>query len=136
MTPEEIAAVPATLASVWRQALHNHETYSATGSVEDDIRFHGLGLSGEAGEALEAAILVAVSAGKVANEVKKHWRDGGRAEELRKECSDVFAYNIMLAQALGMGPQDLLDMVAYKQQVFVTKMQAKLARTTLSPKED
>lgn len=103
-----------TLQSVWSQARENHADHSDTGSRELDIRFFALGLAGEAGE--------------VANFVKKRWRDGdGHDDDLRKECADVFAYNIMLADALGMSPQDLLDMVAHKQAVFVAKMQAKAA---------
>lgn len=102
----------ATLADVFEQAKHNHQTYSATGSQEQDIRFFALGLAGEAGE--------------VANFVKKRWRDGdGHDADLRKECADVFAYNIMLAWALGMTPQDLIDTVLMKQREFVAKMEAK-----------
>lgn len=102
----------ATLEGVWQQARENHANHSDTGSREQDIRFFALGLSGEAGE--------------VANFVKKRWRDGeGHDDDLRKECADVFAYNIMLADALGMSPQDLLDMVAFKQRVFVEKMAAR-----------
>lgn len=98
-------------AEVWQQARENHANYSATGDSEQDIRFFALGLAGEAGE--------------VANFVKKRWRDGeGHDEDLRKECADVFAYNIMLADALGMSPTYLLEMVAYKQRVFIEKMTA------------
>lgn len=100
------------LASVWQQARENHAAYSATGDVEQDIRFFGLGLAGEAGE--------------VANFIKKRWRDGdGHDDDLRKECADVFAYNIMLADALGMTPASLTEMVAHKQQVFIAKMKAR-----------
>lgn len=102
----------ATLESVWQQARENHKGYSATGDKEHDIRFFALGLAGEAGE--------------VANFVKKRWRDGDHHEDcLRKECADVFAYTIMLADALGMTPQDLLNTVAFKQMVFVEKMRAR-----------
>lgn len=98
-----------TLESVWARAARNHESYSATGDLEHDIRFFALALTGEAGE--------------VANLVKKRWRDGiPHLDELRKEVADVFAYNIMLAGSLGMTPQDLLDTVALKQDVFIDKM--------------
>ena len=103
------------LSGVWAQAQRNHAAYSATGSVEDDIRFFALGLTGEAGE--------------VANFVKKRWRDGdGHDEALRKECADVLAYTMMLAAALGMTPADLVAMVAHKQQVFIEKMKARDAQ--------
>src|SRR5690606_7968098 len=93
-------------------ARDNHARYSATGDTEQDIRFFALGLAGEAGE--------------VANFVKKRWRDGdAHTDELRKECADVFAYNIMLADALGMSPADLIEMVAFKQRVFIEKMEAR-----------
>lgn len=105
---------PPTMQDVWLQARQNHALYSATGSVEQDIRFFGLGLAGEAGE--------------VANFIKKRWRDGILHEaDLKAECADVFAYNIMLADALGMTPDDLLAEVARKQQVFLAKMDALLA---------
>lgn len=113
--------MPHDLESVWQQARKNHNTYSANGDSEQDIRFFALALCGEAGE--------------LANFVKKRWRDNDRHEgDLRKECADVFAYTIMLADALGMGPDDLLKMVAYKQQVFIEKMRARddLARRILS----
>lgn len=97
---------------VWAQAQRNHAQYSATGSTEEDIRFFGLGLAGEAGE--------------VANFIKKRWRDGdAHGEALRKECADVFAYNIMLADALGMSALDLLETVDGKQKAFIAKMQAR-----------
>jgi len=97
---------------VWAQAQRNHAQYSATGSTEEDIRFFGLGLAGEAGE--------------VANFIKKRWRDGdAHLTDLRKECADVFAYNIMLADALGMSPLDLLETVDGKQKAFIAKMQAR-----------
>ena len=100
------------LEEVWTQARENHAAYSDTGETEQDIRFFGLGLAGEAGE--------------VANFIKKRWRDGDAHDaDLKAECADVFAYNIMLADALGMSPQDLLDEVARKQQVFIAKMQAR-----------
>lgn len=99
------------LADVWEQAQKNHERFSATGSDEDDIRFFALGLVGEAGE--------------VANFIKKRWRDGDSYEDdLRKECADVLAYLMMLAWKLGMTPQSLIEMVGYKQQVFIEKMEA------------
>lgn len=99
-----------TLESIWAQARQNHAQYSETGSVEDDIRFFALGLTGEAGE--------------VANFVKKRWRDGDpHTDDLRKECADVIAYTIMLADALGMTPDDLIATVAHKQQVFIDKME-------------
>lgn len=97
---------------IWAQAQRNHAAYSATGDTEHDIRFFTLGLVGEAGE--------------VANFVKKRWRDGdGHDDDLRKECADVLAYLMMLANALGMTPASLIEMVAYKQQVFVKKMEAR-----------
>lgn len=97
---------------VWAQARRNHAQYSATGSNEEDIRFFGLGLAGEAGE--------------VANFIKKRWRDGdGHDVDLRKECADVFAYTIMLSEALEMGPMELLETVAGKQKAFIEKMQAR-----------
>ena len=108
---DEAAKGATSLDAVFEQAKFNHETYSATGSNEEDIRFFALGLAGEAGE--------------VANFVKKRWRDGDEyIAELRAECADVFAYNIMLAWALGMQPARLLAEVARKQLVFVEKMQA------------
>ena len=103
-----------TLHSVWRQARNNHYSYSALGSHDEDLRFLTLGLVGEAGE--------------LANLVKKEWRDGPddlRRIEMRLELADVMAYVMMVATALNMSPQDLLDAVAKKQQVFVTKMEAK-----------
>ena len=104
------------LAVVWRQARENHANYSATGDRETDIRFFALGLAGEAGE--------------VANFVKKRWRDGdGHDADLRAEVADVFAYNIMLADALGMSPDDLIAEVARKQQVFIAKMKARAIAT-------
>lgn len=102
----------ADITQIWAQAKQNHAKYSATGSVEDDIRFFALGLVGEAGE--------------VANFVKKRWRDGDKhTDDLRKECADVIAYTIMLADALEMSPDDLIAMVAYKQAVFVDKMEVR-----------
>lgn len=102
----------ADISAIWAQARDNHARYSATGSTEEDIRFFGLGLTGEAGE--------------VANFIKKRWRDGvGHDEDLRRECADVFAYTIMLAQALDMSASDLVAMVAYKQEIFVAKMEAR-----------
>lgn len=106
----------ATLESVWKQARENHANYSATGDREHDVRFFTLGLAGEAGE--------------VANFVKKRWRDGvGHDDDLRKEVADVFAYNIMLADALGMTAQDLLDTVEFKQLAFVEKMERQAEET-------
>ena len=100
------------LLDVWNRAQANHNQYSDTGSTEDDIRFFTLGLTGEAGE--------------VANFVKKRWRDGDdHLDDLRKECADVFAYNIMLAASLGMSPERLLDTVMEKQNVFRAKMEAR-----------
>lgn len=105
---------PCSLLEVWAQAQQNHERYSATGSIEDDIRFFGLGLAGEAGE--------------VANFIKKRWRDGDSHDDaLRKECADVMAYTMMLAWKLGMSPADLVAMITHKQAVFIEKMEAKKA---------
>ena len=110
----------ACIADIWEQARSNHERYSATGDAESDLRFLTLGLCGEAGE--------------LANFVKKRWRDGtalDRAtgllhlDECRKECADVLAYTMMVAQRLGMSPADLIDTVAEKQAVFVAKMEAR-----------
>lgn len=109
---EDKAPQADALREVWNQARENHRNYSATGDTEQDIRFFGLGLAGEAGE--------------VANFIKKRWRDGdGHDTDLRAECADVFAYNIMLADALGMSPADLIAEVARKQQVFIEKMKAR-----------
>ncbi len=100
------------LADVWEQARANHAAYSATGDRERDIQFFALGLAGEAGE--------------VANFVKKRWRDGDdHLDDLRKECADVLAYTIMLADALGMTPRSLIETVAFKQRVFIEKMCAR-----------
>ena len=97
------------LFSVWQQARQNHERYSATGSLEDDIRFLALGLVGEAGE--------------LANFIKKRWRDGEpHTDDIRKEAADVLAYTIMLADCMGLTPSDLIQIVAEKQAVFVAKM--------------
>jgi NTP pyrophosphatase (non-canonical NTP hydrolase) len=104
----------ADISDVWRQAQKNHERWSSTGSREGDIRFHALGLSGEAGE--------------VANFVKKRWRDGdGHDDDLRKEVADVCAYAFMLADALGMTPQELIDTIAQKQSAFILKMMSREA---------
>ena len=111
-------------AQVWQQAQKNHEEHSATDSNANDLRFFSLGLAGEGAEVLEAAMLVAMRTGKLADKVKKRWRDGPDNEALRAECSDVFAYNIMLAWKLGLTPETLLHEVARKQQVFVEKMAA------------
>lgn len=116
-------AAERALAAVWQQARENHANYSATGDVETDIRFFALGLAGEAGE--------------VANFVKKRWRDGdGHDADLRAEVADVFAYNIMLADALGMTPESLIAEVARKQQVFIEKMKARDAIERGQHKED
>lgn len=122
-------ALGTALRAVWQQARDNHERYSATGSHEDDIRFMTLGMSGEAGEIIEALILAALvnkASGKAANLVKKRWRDGDdHANELQKEVADVCAYAFMLAEFLGMRPEDLIGTIAFKQQVFVEKMRAR-----------
>lgn len=61
-----------------------------------------------------------------ANFAKKRWRDGEpHTDDLRKECADVIAYTIMLADALGMTADDLIATVAHKQQVFIEKMEAR-----------
>jgi NTP pyrophosphatase (non-canonical NTP hydrolase) len=102
----------ASIAGIWKQADQNHRLYSATGSAEDDLRFLTLGLVGEAGE--------------LANFVKKRWRDGDpHLEACRKECADVLAYTMMVAQALGMTAADLIAVVEEKQHVFVKKMAAR-----------
>ena len=105
----------ACLDDVWRQAREKHVNHSATGCQEQDIRFLALALAGEAGE--------------LANFVKKRWRDGeGHDEDLRLECADVLAYTMILADALGMTPADLIAAVAHKQGVFVEKMAALATR--------
>lgn len=102
----------ADISGVWAQARRNHRAYSDTGNREDDIRFLALGLTGEAGE--------------LANFVKKRWRDGdGHDDAIRKEIADVCAYAFMLADTMGMGPQDLVSTIAEKQAVFVAKMKAR-----------
>ncbi len=101
-----------SLDGVWKQAQENHARYSQTGSAEDDLLFFALGLAGEAGE--------------LANFVKKQWRDGDdHRDALRLECADVLAYTMMCADVLGMTPADLIEMVAYKQRVFIQKMEAR-----------
>lgn len=115
------------LEAVWAQARQNHELYSDTGSDEGDIRFFSLGIAGEGGEVLEAAMLVAMRTAKLADKAKKRWRDNPDNDALKAECADVFAYNIMLADKLGMSPTDLIQEVARKQQVFIGKMNAKAA---------
>lgn len=97
---------------IWHQAEHNHRLYSATGSTEEDLRFLTLGLVGEAGE--------------LANFVKKRWRDKEpHLEACRKECADVLAYTMMVAQVLGMAAADLISVAEKKQHAFVTKMKAR-----------
>ncbi len=117
------------ITGVWKQAESNHRLYSQTGGKEGDIQFLTLGLTGEAGEAMEAILdaagLVAAS-GKVANYVKKRWRDhDGWDDEIRKEVADVCAYAFMLANTMGMTPETLVQTIADKQAVFVAKMQAR-----------
>lgn len=118
-----------TFESVWAQALQNHDRHSYTGSDEDDIRFLTLGVDGEAGEIIEAIIIaarVAKATGKIANSVKKRWRDSSdESDAIRKEIADTVAYAMMLAHKMGMGPQDLLDMIAAKQEHFLAKMALK-----------
>lgn len=105
----DYTALGRAMCGVWAQAIENHETYSATGSVEDDIRFLTLGLAGEAGE--------------VANFVKKRWRDGdGHDEDICKEIADTCAYAFMLAHTMGLTASDLIGIIAEKQAVFVAKM--------------
>lgn len=100
------------LCRVWQRARLNHHNYSETGSKEGDLRFFALGLSGEAGE--------------FANLVKKRWRDGDEHEdELKEEISDVIAYAMMAAEAVGHTPESLLEEVNRKQKVFVDKMEAR-----------
>jgi len=115
------------ISGVWQQARDNHERYSATGDAESDIRFLTLGLTGEAGEVVTAvleAASIAAAAGRVANLVKKRWRDGdGHDDEIRKEIADTCAYAFMLAQAFGLQPTDLIETIAEKQQVFIAKME-------------
>lgn len=110
--PDNLFSLGRLLESVWRQARDNHETYSATGSAEDDIRFLALGLTGEAGE--------------LANFVKKRWRDGDEhTDDIGKEIADVLAYAFMLADRMDLTPRRLLGIVAEKQQVFIAKMKAR-----------
>lgn len=102
-----------TFGSVWVQARSNHNRYSHTGDDESDIRFLTLGVVGEAGE--------------LANFVKKRWRDHkDHHNDICMEIADIFAYTIMLADRMGMGPDSLIDLVAYKQKVFVEKMEAQI----------
>jgi NTP pyrophosphatase (non-canonical NTP hydrolase) len=109
--------------SVWKQADHNHRTYSDTGSRENDIRFLALGLTGEAGE--------------LANFIKKRWRDGdGHDEAIQKEIADVCAYAFMLANVMGQSPSDLLAVMAEKQSVFVAKMRARATPPQKAPAHD
>lgn len=108
-TPQSI---PSALEDVWNQARKNHEDYSATGDIENDIRFFALGLAGEAGE--------------LANFVKKRWRDGdGHDQAIRYEVADVCAYAFMLADRMGMSPGGLIATIAEKQQAFIAKMKAR-----------
>lgn len=129
-TSEE-SRLGAALLSVWFQARENHQRYSVTGDDESDLRFLTLGMVGEAGEAMEAvlgAALVVMSAGKVANLVKKRWRDGdGHEDEIRKELADVLAYAFMLADRRGITPAVLLETIAEKQRAFIGKMEERAA---------
>lgn len=119
-----------TLDDVWLQAATNHDTYSATGSDDEDLKFFAVGIAGEAGEMLEVLmpfIMAAVAAGRLNNLVKKKWRDGpndDRDREIRLELADIAAYTFMACRSMGMGPQDLIDLVHYKQQKFLAKMDA------------
>lgn len=111
----------ASIYSVWMQARENHRRYSATGSQEGDIRFHALGLAGEAGE--------------VANFVKKRWRDQiAHDEDLQKEVADVCAYAFMLADALGMTPDLLMQTISEKQAVFIAKMEERSFKALDEPR--
>lgn len=110
--PHDISELGAALVSVWGQACSNHDRYSATGDIEQDIRFFTIGLSGEAGE--------------LANFVKKRWRDGdGHDQDIKYEVADVCAYAFMLADCMGMTPADLVSTIAEKQQSFIAKMRAR-----------
>ena len=112
LTGTEAAALGDTLFTVWMQARKNHEQYSATGTLEDDIRFLALGLTGEAGE--------------LANFIKKRWRDGDDHEDdICREIADLLAYAFMLADRFGLTPLQLLEIMEEKQKVFIAKMQAK-----------
>lgn len=129
---EDMRALGTALQSVWIQAEDNHRQHSDTGDRENDIRFLTLGLTGEGGEIMEAvldAALVVQASGKVANLVKKRWRDGdGHDEAIRFEIADVCAYAFMLANTMGLSPADLIETIAEKQRVFVEKMRTKAIR--------
>lgn len=119
-----------TLDDVWLQAATNHDTYSATGSDDEDLKFFAVGIAGEAGEMLEVLmpfIMAAVASGRLANLVKKKWRDGpddDRDREIRLELADIAAYTFMACRSMGMTSQDLIDLVDFKQQKFLAKMDA------------
>jgi NTP pyrophosphatase (non-canonical NTP hydrolase) len=99
------------LRAVWCQARENHQRYSATGDLENDIRFFGLAIAGEAGE--------------LANFIKKRWRDGvAHDQALKLEAADIVVYCFMLADVMGVTAAELLQMIADKQQVFIEKMKA------------
>lgn len=99
-----------TLESVWAAGVANHKAHSEMGTCENNVHFLALGLCGEAGE--------------LANFVKKRWRDGqAHTDDIKLEIADVCAYAFMLADEMGMGPQDLLDWIAFKQQRFIEKME-------------
>lgn len=100
-----------TLESVWAEGVANHEEHSDMGAKDENMRFLALALCGEAGE--------------LANFIKKEWRDSADyRQEIRLEIADVAAYTLMLAAEVGLKPQDLLDLIAHKQQVFRKKMAA------------
>jgi NTP pyrophosphatase (non-canonical NTP hydrolase) len=100
-----------TLESVWNEGEANHAEYSTMDNNDADIRFLALALCGEAGE--------------LANFIKKEWRDGkDYSEEIAYEIADVALYTIMLAAKCGLTPQDLLNLMAFKQQKFRKKMKA------------
>lgn len=103
-----------TIESVFVQALDNHQRYSATGTLDEDLRFAVLALTGEAGE--------------LANFVKKQWRDRvDYSFQQKLKVADVCAYAFLAAQLLGLTPDMLLQIIADKQQLFVAKMQAQHA---------
>lgn len=111
----------ADFSSVWSTARANHQRYSDVGDKEQSIHFLSLGLAGGAGE--------------VANFIKKRWRDGDAHDaDLKAEVADVFLYNIMLADALGMSARDLLAEAARKQRVFAEKMNARQALASVGEK--
>lgn len=104
----------ADIQKVWDAAVTNHRGHSDMETKEQNIRFLSLALCGEAGE--------------LANYIKKRWRDGTINDlPIKLEIADVVAYAMMLAHEMGMSPQDLIDAIENKQQVFLQKMEMRNA---------